>query len=333
MTTAPLQLVANQPADRFYRGGAQIASFRGTANPATHEPEDWLGSTTCLHGEPRLGLSYLPDGRLLGEAVEADPEHWLGADHVAAFGADTKLLTKLLDTGERLLVHVHPDTDFARARLGRPHGKSEAWVVLTPGTVHLGFTRTWRPDELLAAVEAQEIDALMAAMHPIELHPGDTVFVPAGTPHAIGEGILLVEVQEPEDLSILLEWRGFAIDGPALGHLGIGFEEALQAVRHEARTPTQLEALVNRTPGRSRLVPEADEWFRVEALDAEHPAEAGFGVVVVTEGTGTLRGAWGETAVRAGETWLFAHACGAASFEGGAQALFCRPPAAPARTH
>ena len=62
------------------------------------------------------------------------------------------------------------------------------------------------------------------------LSPGDRVLVPAGMPHAIGRGILLVELQEPTDFSVLLEWEGFAIDGRAEGHLGLGFDVALGCV-------------------------------------------------------------------------------------------------------
>ena len=51
---------------------------------------------------------------------------------------------------------------------------------------------------------------MLDALNAVDVQPGDVLFVPAGTPHAIGEGVLLVELQEPSDLSILLEWRGFA---------------------------------------------------------------------------------------------------------------------------
>ena len=74
-----------------------------------------------------------------------DPENWLGATHVATFGADTALLVKLLDAGQRLPVHCHPSNEFAAAHLDSRYGKTEAWIVVgTTGadpTVHIGFTR------------------------------------------------------------------------------------------------------------------------------------------------------------------------------------------------
>ena len=127
---------------RFYQGGAEIAGFRG-AGTAADGPEDWVASTTTAFGEEQAGLSRLPDGRLLADAVGQQPEWFLGPEHVAAYGADTGLLVKLLDAGQRLPVHCHPDRAYSRANLSCPHGKTEAWIVLRTGSadacVYLGF--------------------------------------------------------------------------------------------------------------------------------------------------------------------------------------------------
>ena len=75
---------------------------------------------------------------------------------------------------------------------------------------------------------------MLDLLEPVTVHPGDGVFVPASTPHCIDADLFLVELQEPTDFSILLEWRGFDIDGRADGHLGLGFDVALDAVRRDA---------------------------------------------------------------------------------------------------
>jgi hypothetical protein len=110
-------------------------------------------------------------------------------------------------------------------------GKTEAWVVAgTEGpdpVVHLGFREAMDPRRLTELVAAQQVEPLLASLNTVPVAAGDTVLVPAGLPHAIGQGVLLVELQEPTDLSVLLEWEGFAIDGRAQGHLGLGFELAL----------------------------------------------------------------------------------------------------------
>ena len=122
---APIVLGPNQPA-HFYLGGAGIARFRGIPQPSEYSPEDWIGSTTSMFSRPGVGLTRLPDGSTLKSAIAAAPEEFLGPDHVARFGADPALLVKMLDTGQRLLVHFHPDRDFAGRHLGSRYGKTEA---------------------------------------------------------------------------------------------------------------------------------------------------------------------------------------------------------------
>src|SRR5215213_771144 len=128
---------------RFYRGGAAIAALRGIEIASERAPEEWIGSATTVFGEQELGLSRLPDGQLLRDAMAANPVGLFGPEHADRRGADPQLLVKLLDAGERLPVHVHPDDAFARRTLDSPYGKTEAWIVLaTAGataTVHLGF--------------------------------------------------------------------------------------------------------------------------------------------------------------------------------------------------
>ncbi|HEY4153653.1 MAG TPA: carbohydrate kinase, partial [Pseudolysinimonas sp.] len=114
MTLAPLLLTANQPADRFYRGGPRIAAFRGERGGAAsgdRVPEDWVASVTTQAGEASIGLTTLPatsagPGRSLRSAIAADPLGWLGPAHVETFGTDPLLLVKLLDPGQRLPVHA-----------------------------------------------------------------------------------------------------------------------------------------------------------------------------------------------------------------------------------
>ncbi|MGZ4411247.1 MAG: mannose-6-phosphate isomerase, partial [Gaiellaceae bacterium] len=97
----PIPLPANQPS-RFYRGGAAIARFRGVPSSDPYVPEDWVGSTTTLLGEDRLGLTLLADGRPLRDVIAAEPELFLGPEHLRRFGSEPRVLVKLLDAGERL---------------------------------------------------------------------------------------------------------------------------------------------------------------------------------------------------------------------------------------
>lgn len=324
-----LVLPSNRPADRFYRGGRRITDFRGDAPAAEFEPEDWVGSVTPVNGEAPSGQSVLDDGSLLADAIAADPVTWLGEEHVAAYGADPMLLVKLLDAGQRLPVHAHPDGAWAASHLGAAHGKTEAWCILTPGEVWLGLARDLDRAELDDIVARQDTATLLAAMHRLEVAAGDVVYVPAGVLHAIGEGILLVELQEPEDLSILVEWRDFAIDGPAKGHLGVGFETALGAVESTARSAAEIEALVHRAGASTPLLPtEADAFFRVERVlvDGRTELAPGFAIAVVLGGRVTLSAGDASAGVGQGATVLLPAAAGPVVAEGVAELLVCRPP-------
>ncbi|MDQ0726248.1 class I mannose-6-phosphate isomerase [Microbacterium sp. W4I20] len=322
----PIVLPSNRPAERFYRGGARISAFRGEGESAPREPEDWLGSTTTIRGEETLGLTTLPDGRLLRDAIRAEPVAWLGEAHAQRWGADARLLVKLLDAGQRLPVHAHPHDDFAASHLGRAHGKAEAWYILEGGTVHVGLREDITAEALGALVSRQDVDALLGLLHEIEVRPGDVVWVPPGELHAIGAGVLLLELQQPEDLSILLEWEGFAIDGPREGHLGLGFDLALTAVNRTARSIAERGALVHAAPASGSVFPrDANTYFRLERMPVHGAAvlSPGFAIIVVAAGAVDLAG----QALAAGATVLVPAVAGRLEVSGDGELLVARPPA------
>jgi mannose-6-phosphate isomerase len=323
-------LPANTPRS-FYRGAGRVHRFRGIPQPDDlYYPEDWVGSTTSRFGQAPLGLTVLPDGGLLADAIAARPEWWLGAEHVAAHGADPTILVKLLDAGERLPLHVHPDRRFANDHLASPYGKTEAWVVVEAdpdAVVHLGFARDVAAGELADWVAHQRTDDMLAATNQVPVRAGDAILCPAGVPHAIGAGVFIVEVQEPTDFSVLLEWKGFA-DGPEGGHLGLGYDLALSCVDRQAWPPARLDDLSG--PGGSRVLPpRADAFFAVERLrpaGGSSVSEPAFGVMVVTAGAGHLEAEHEPTlAVRAGHTVLIPHGAGRCTLRGQVEAVRCKP--------
>ncbi|PFG29871.1 class I mannose-6-phosphate isomerase [Paramicrobacterium agarici] len=329
-TGTPVFLGANQPTNRFYSGGAKIAGFRaiGESLPAT--PEDWIASTTALFNEHEKGLTVLPSGRLLRDEIREHAVTWLGEQHLRSYGADTMLLVKLLDAGQRLPVHVHPNREFAQENLNVRHGKAEAWYILEGGDIHLGFCRDVRPSELQRWVETQNVSSMLASMHRLTVSAGDFVFVPPGIPHAIGQEVFLIEVQEPEDLSILLEWTGYDLDGPRDGHLGLGFDAALRAVDGSGWSGSAIRHLVVRAGSRDRLPTTADRFFRADRLEIGVPQnlEPGFSVLICVEGAGRITTANGFSSQFAkGDTLAIPHDCGTATLSGDAIVLRCRPPA------
>jgi mannose-6-phosphate isomerase len=308
----------------FYAGGPRIAAFRGLELESDRMPEEWIGAVNTTFGAANgRGLSRAPDGTLLRDAIAADPEAWLGAAHVARYGADPALLTKLLDAGERLPVHFHPGRAFGRAAFGLEHGKTEAWFVVeaAPGaSVHVGFKRAVELATVREWVRTQASAEMLAALHELPVAAGDTIFVPAGTPHSIGAGILIVEVQEPTDLSITPEWEPFGLSEES-AHLGIGWERGLAALDRGGWSEERLAALCGGA-GPSLLPPGADAYFRAERVRGGEALDAGYSVLIGLAGEGALAG----VPVHRGSALLIPYAAGRLELTGDVEAIRCRPP-------
>jgi mannose-6-phosphate isomerase len=318
----PLVLPPNQ-FHRFYAGGARIDALRGLPRGEEGRPEDWIGSTTTAFGHPSEGLSRVADGRLVRDLVQADPEALLGPEHVARFGADPGLLVKLLDAGERLPVHLHPGREFARERLGSPWGKTEAWLILEaePGAkVHAGLREPVDDATLKRWVADQDEHEMLGALHEIPVQAGDALLIPAGTLHAIGAGILLLELQEPTDFSVLVEWRRFGVNSGA-EHLGLGWDTALAAADRTQADPADF------TSDDALLPQSADPYFRAERPTPDTELDPSFAVLMVVKGEGALHTQHDdELALHAGMSVLVPHAAGATRLAGELDAIRCLPP-------
>jgi mannose-6-phosphate isomerase len=330
--------------DHFYRGGERLAAFRGVPAPSERSPEEWLAATVHVAGRPADGPSRLADGTLFADLVAADPTGWTGSAHGVPGepAADTGLLVKFLDAGQRLPVHVHPTRPFARTHLHSCYGKTEAWHILDVGgddpAVWVGLRTDVEPAELAARVDAQDSAWLLDHMNRIAVRPGDGIVVPAGEAHATGAGIFLVEVQEPTDFSILLEWSVTTATRDE-SHLGLGFGTALSGVNHRATDPDRLATLRQHVDPAARsghllraLPAAADAYFRVDlavpAGAAPVPVPHGFAVAIVLAGTGSLTWADGEAqALRRGEVHAVPDGLGDWSVTGDVRVVVCRPSA------
>jgi mannose-6-phosphate isomerase len=324
----PWRLLPNR-VSRFYRGGALLDRFRGDAQATDSDrPEDWVGSATRAWTPPGAppteeGLSSAQlgdDVRRILDVVAADPAGVAG--DLARIGPTTGVLVKLLDAGIRLPVHAHPTRAFARARLGSVFGKAEAWIVLgtrevpgePPPHVRLGFGRDVERDELRGWIDAQRTDELLAAMVDRPARLGDVWFVPPGTPHAIGAGVFILEVQEPTDFSIVLESAGFPID-PDDASLRLGWDVMVEAIDRRGRAETEIAAL--RSSIDDGLPAGAAPYFwarRIVVADERRlDVPTRFLIGVVTAGLGTVATPSGELDVRAGEAFAVPAAVAAES--------------------
>lgn len=176
------------------------------------------------------------------------------------------LLFKFLDACHDLSVQVHPD-DARGRRLSPPdRGKTEAWYVIdaVPGSrIYAGLKPGTTHDDLAASLRAGRcVDVL----HSFEPQPGACVFIPAGTVHAIGAGLLVAEIQQSSDVTYrLFDWNRVGADGkPRPLHIDAG----LEAVTHfEPVAPSP--RIATDDPAVQRLV--ASDYF---VLDEVTPSGA-----------------------------------------------------------
>ena len=252
---------------RLYLGGKLLDELHGRAGADGRFPEDWLGSVVEAinpdrPGKPaQEGLSeaVLPDGgaALLRDLIAGAPVGMLGRAHCEALGANFGVLTKFLDSAERLPIQVHPSRADAKRLFHSDYGKTEAWYILAGRAVGgeepyilMGFREDVTPALLRALFDAQDIEGMAALMHKIPVQPGEVYLIEGGTPHAIGPGCLLLEVQEPTDYTISLETHDMA-GGEVpeqLIHQGLGFGRMFECFDYRKQSIEELLASYRLAP-------------------------------------------------------------------------------------
>jgi mannose-6-phosphate isomerase len=175
--------------------------------------EDYAESWEIVdHGPDQSVVAYGElRGMQLGQLVADHGQELFGRHHPQR---QFPLLFKFLDANQSLSVQVHPD-DRQAARLNPPDlGKTEAWVVIhaDPGSVIYAGLRE--------GVDRKTLEAAMAAgqtescLHRFSAQAGDCVFIPAGTVHALGTGLVIAEIQQASDTTFrLFDWNRVGADG------------------------------------------------------------------------------------------------------------------------
>jgi mannose-6-phosphate isomerase len=191
-------------------GGFRLGSALGKS---IGEEQNYAESWEIVdHGEDQ---SVVLDGDLAGrslhELVQQDPDWLLGSGHRER---EFPLLLKYLDCNRVLSVQVHPDDDYA-AKLEIPdRGKTEAWYVVAAepdSLIYAGLKAGVDRTTLAEAMAAGQTDSVLHSFHP---SPGDCVFIPAGTVHALGAGLLIAEIQQSSNTTFrLFDWNRVGADG------------------------------------------------------------------------------------------------------------------------
>lgn len=240
---APLGPLRFRPVLKNYIwGGRELERLLGRQLPAGPIAESWEISDHP-HGEtPVVGGIW--KGAVLSELLRAYGTQLVGSRNRPAVDRDRfPLLIKLLDANDWLSVQVHPDDDYARGH-ENDLGKTEMWVVLHArenAEIILGFDRPTNSRALGDALARGELETLL---HRVPARRGDVFFVPAGTVHAIGPGLVLAEIQQTSDVTYRVhDWDRTGSTGNSRPlHLERALEVAnFHSVRPRAIEPEQLD--------------------------------------------------------------------------------------------
>ncbi len=263
--------------------------------------EAWLTGLDCKIATPEFR------GKTLGQAWREMPADWRGTRFSA--GEQFPLLVKFIFPKEILSLQVHPDDAYAsvheRAAGGR--GKTEMWHIVSAepdARILLGLKTGADKKAFLAGLQKQTLESLFQSF---PVHAGDTIFVPAGTPHAIGPGMIVCEVQEYSDLTYRVYdyGRTDAHGRPRELHI----EKALQVIHFGACQGGKVPSLALNGEPKNKSLLAACSYFATErwVLDTEASAEVSserFELLVILAGHGHIR--WQDSSLpyQAGECWL-----------------------------
>lgn len=203
---------------------------------------------------------------LNGEASGTSLDAYLSA--LGEPATDFPLLVKLIDAGANLSVQVHPNDEDA-LKVGETNGKTEMWYVLEAeegAKLYLGTKPGVTREAFLEAMDrGAELEAML---EPVSVHPGDLCWIPAGTVHAIGAGLLVAEVQQNSDVTYrLYDYGRLGQDGKPRPLHKEQAAKVLRLTTPEEREATRLTRQMKTDPCVTPLV--ACEYFFASLLRVE----------------------------------------------------------------
>jgi mannose-6-phosphate isomerase len=287
-------------------GGRRLETVLGKSlGPGDHWAESW---EVCDHGADQSIVAFGPmTGVTLTQLVDQHGAELLGR-HCPR--PQFPLLLKFLDAQQVLSVQVHPNDALAAKRTPPDLGKTEAWVVLQcepDSLVYAGLKPGIDRDRLAAAIQEGCCEKCLHAFHP---SPGDCIFLPAGTVHALGSGILAAEIQQSSDATYrLFDWNRVGPDGqPRPLHI----QQGLEAVDFSRGPVTPQRPVPTERPQVRRLV-QCDP-FVLDRWEFDAPLSAGGDnrchMIAVLEGAVQIDGDPSESVVSRGGTALLPASAG-----------------------
>ena len=292
-------------------GGRKLGTVLGKPIGAGSDfAESWEVS------DHRAAVSRVAEGGLAGSTLrEIMIEHGT-ALFGSAVGAREQfpLLIKFIDARQDLSVQVHPDDSLGRT-LVDDNGKTETWVILhaEPGSrIYAGLRPGVTRDAMVRAIEAGSVADLI---HSFPARAGDCIYIPAGTVHAIGAGVVLAEVQQMSDATFRLhDWGRVGADGkPRQLHL----DESLRAIDFDAGPVEPIRTCAEPIAGGTRELLARSAYFALERIRLDGPSHVGrsdrFTIVICLEGAAEVWSDGSKTEIRLGQTLLLPAALGECS--------------------
>jgi mannose-6-phosphate isomerase len=247
-------------------------------------------------------------GRTLGEVWPTMTPEWTGT--AVERGGDFPLLVKLIFAEDKLSVQVHPDDEFAaqheQAAGGR--GKTEMWYVVNarPGAeVLVGLKSSVTRESFRRAIANGTAEECLER---IPLSAGDAVFVPAGTAHTIGPGLVLCEIQQNSDLTYrVYDYNRRDAKGQSRQ---MHIEKALEVMRFGEQQGGKIKQVSVRHGNATETLLVTCRYFTTEICTFERPVEAyssseHFDLRVFLEGTGRICWHDGEAEYAPRQIWMF----------------------------
>lgn len=182
---------------RFSEGAASSEGAKSSEGTESSEGRFFFEGTTSSEGGFFSEGDSCSHGESFAEYLKSHPEAVGSLGKAFPF---FPTLIKLIDAKKALSIQVHPDDSYALSREGQ-YGKTEMWIVLEReegAFLYFGFQRDYTEEEIRRAIEEENFPSLLCK---VMVEPGDVFFIPAGTVHAIGAGILLAEVQQNSNLT------------------------------------------------------------------------------------------------------------------------------------
>jgi len=233
-------------------GGNKLKKYLNKNIASDNTGESWEISTVPSNYS-MVETGYFKNKNLQA-LVEEYKENLVGKKVYEEFGNNFPLLIKFIDAADDLSIQVHPDDKMAK-KLHQSFGKNELWHILQadPGSLlYIGFKENTDQEKYLQKLENGQLEDLL---NKIEVKAGDTFYIPAGTVHAIGKGVLLAEVQQTSDLTYrIYDWNRLGLDGkPRELHTDL----ALKAIDFDAQPDYRKEDFIQ-TP-----------YFKINKLSAD----------------------------------------------------------------